>query len=367
MSDTTSVLLLTKYGRLGASSRLRTLQYISMLAESGLRIHDQPLMSDSRLQARYDRGNYAIGPLLHAYQRRIRTMLSRKQFDLLWIEKEALPWWPLWVELKLLRGVPFVLDFDDAIFHNYDQHRVRWVRQVFGRRLDGLMSQSALVVCGNQYLAQRARNAGAPHVEIVPTAIDLRRYPASRLQGGLAADRPGKRPIRIVWIGSPSTARYLTLLQAPLQELARGTDFVFRVIGGGKVQIPGVQVESLSWSEATEVEQIRACDVGVMPLLDSPWEQGKCGYKLIQYMACHLPVVASDVGVNPEIVDSEVNGFLARTPEEWVAALRRLLHNDALRAQMGDAGRRLVEQSYCIQQTGPVLASHLQSIVLPRK
>lgn len=353
------VLALTKYGRLGASSRMRSLQYVPWLQQAGLHVTVQPLLVDELLQARYKHGGYGLS-LLWVYARRLSALTARNQFDVVWIEKEALPWWPLWLELALLRGMPYVLDYDDAIFHNYDQHANSWVRRLFGRRLDGLMAQAALVVGGNHYLAQRARDAGARWVEVIPTVIDLVRYPSQpkMLAVSLAVDGLP----RIVWIGSPSTVRYLQLLREPLQALATRQPFVLRVIGGGMVDLPGVQVEVLSWAEATEVENISACQVGVMPLLDSLWERGKCGYKLIQYMACGLPVVASNAGVNPEIVRQGDNGFLANTAEDWVVALGMLLEDASLRAQMGRAGRQLVEQVYCIQQTGPRLAQFLNSV-----
>jgi glycosyltransferase involved in cell wall biosynthesis len=154
----------------------------------------------------------------------------------------------------------------------------------------------------------------------------------------------------------------LQLLREPLQALAARQQFVLRVIGGGAVNLPGVAVEVMLWAEATEVENISTCQVGVMPLLDSLWERGKCGYKLIQYMACGLPVVASGVGVNPEIVRNGENGFLANTSQEWVAALEKLLESPSLRRQMGALGRHQVESEYCIQKTGPRIAELLQSV-----
>jgi glycosyltransferase involved in cell wall biosynthesis len=354
------VLALTKYGRLGASSRMRSLQYLPWLQQAGMQATVQTLLSDDQLQARYHRGAYGFAQLLQAYADRLHTLLQRRSFDVVWIEKEALPWWPLWLERALLSGVPYVLDFDDAIFHNYDRHAKAWVRQVYGRRLDGLMAGAALVVCGNQYLAQRARDAGARQVEVLPTAIDLDRYPF-RQEAPTGFSTPAE-PSRIVWIGSPSTVRYLQLLSGPLQTLAKQQSFVLRVIGGGVIDIPGVQIEVVPWTEDSEVKNINACDVGVMPLLDSPWEQGKCGYKLIQYMACGLPVVASSVGVNSEIVESGVNGFLADTPDEWVVTLGRLLGDQAFSRQMGLAGRQRVERLYCIQKTGPKLSELLRAV-----
>ena len=359
-----NMLVLTKYGRLGASSRMRSLQYLPWLEQAGLQVVVKPLLPDELLSFRYQHGSYGLWSLLKAYSRRSCTLMTRRQFDVVWIEKEALPWWPLWLELVLLRGVPYVLDYDDAIYHNYDQHANSWVRHLFGRRLDGLMAQATLVVGGNNYLAQRARDAGAPWVEVVPTVIDMVRYPAqpktlveSPVDGGLP---------RIVWIGSPSTVRYLQLIREPLQALSARQPFVLRVIGGGAVDLPGVQVEVTAWTEATEVENISVCQVGVMPLVDSVWERGKCGYKLIQYMACGLPVVASGVGVNPEIVLHEENGFVADTADEWVTALGKLLQSPSLRRQMGAAGRHRVENEYSIQKTGPWMAQLLRSAARKR-
>lgn len=359
MSRPVRVLALTKYGRLGASTRMRFLQYLPWLQHAGIQVTVQPLLSDEQLQRRYHHGAYGFRSLLQSYRSRWRALMQRQYFDLVWIEKEALQWFPLWVELAMLRGVPYVLDYDDANFHNYDQHTNPWVRHLFGRRLDGLMANAALVVGGNNYLAQRARDAGTPWVEVLPTVIDLERYPnkSKALAGKPAVDGL----LRIVWIGSPSTARYLQLLIEPLQTLAKRQPIMLRVIGGDVAEIFGVQVEIVPWTEETEVENISSCDVGVMPLLDSSWERGKCGYKLIQYMACSLPVVASNVGVNPEIVQDGKNGFLASSPDEWVAALTQLLDDRSLRAQMGLAGRQRVERSYCVQQTGPRLAELLCS------
>lgn len=334
---------------------MRTIQYLPALQHSNWIVRHQPLFVDAALSARYARGSYSLLDLIMSYVVRIKVLLSRKRFDVLLIEKEALPWLPLWIEAGLLHGVPYVLDFDDAVFHNYDLHRFAVVRWIYGQRLDGLMAKAALVVGGNDYLAQRARAAGARWVEVVPTVIDLDRYPVPVVYGGDKATLQ----LSIVWIGSPSTARYLKLLEKPLQSLAKRWPLVLRVIGA-EFQMQGVQVQCVPWSEATEVESIAAGHIGVMPLLDSPWEQGKCGYKLIQYMACGLPVVASSVGVNTEIVEPGINGFLANSDGDWVLALGQLFTQAQLRQRMGWAGRAKVEAQYCIQKTGPKMTELLK-------
>ncbi len=353
------VLELTKYGRLGASSRMRSWQYLPWLQQAGFELRTEPLFSDEMLKARYESGGYRFKRIVRAYFERCRLLVRRGNFDVVWIEKEALPWWPRWIESVLLRGVPYVLDYDDAIFHNYDQHRRSWIRRIYGRRLDGLMREASLVVAGNSYLAQRARDAGAARVEIIPTVVDLERYPVEKTT---AISKIGdKRLLRIVWIGSPSTVTYLDMLREPLQVLSKRRDFVLRVIGGGNFDIPGVRVEVVPWSEATEVESISECDIGVMPLLDSKWERGKCGYKIIQYMACGLPVIVSNVGVNPEIVNQGENGILVSSSDEWVAALEKLISEPNVRAKMGVAGRERVENEYCLQQTAPRLIRLLRT------
>lgn len=354
--STLKILALTRYGNLGASSRLRFFQYFPTLRATGLEIIQQPFFDDATLSRRYQQGGYGLLVLLRCYVARIAALLSARQYDLLWIEKEALPWLPAWLEIWLFRNVPFVLDFDDAVFHNYDQHRLSVVRCVYGKRLDKLMAKAACVVAGNGYLAQRAYEAGARKVELVPTVIDLDRYAVALNEKALAAGSV----LRVVWIGSPSTVRYVSLIADALKELAKRHAFELHVIGGA-VQIDGVNVQTVTWSEATEVESIAACDIGIMPLPDSPFERGKCGYKLIQYMACGLPIVASPVGVNEEIVRQGQNGFLADTQEQWVAALAQLLSLSDLRLQMGQQGRRFVEAQYCVQVTAPIVETILKT------
>jgi len=220
------------------------------------------------------------------------------------------------------------------------------VRQLLGRRIDRLMRHARLVIGGNEYLVRRAREAGASWVETVSTVVDLERYTPRHY-----SSRRKSLPC-IVWIGSPATVHYLESVRQPLAELARRCAYTLRVIGSA-FELAGVKVECVPWSEATEVAHIAAGDIGIMPLQDSPWEQGKCGYKLIQYMACGLPVVASPIGVNQIIVRQGENGYLAGSSEQWVSALDRMIDDVAIRRTMGAAGRRRVEVDYCLQAIAP--------------
>ncbi len=349
------LLVLTRFGEQGASSRLRFTQYFPSMRARNVECVVSPLFDDAMLRRKYLRGGYGAAALLSAYWRRVRALVGADRFALVWIEKEALPWFPAIFERWLLGRVPYVLDFDDAIFHNYDLHRAAWVRRIYGERIDVLMAGARLVITGNRYLAERAVRAGTSRVDVIPTVVDLARYPAKRAY-------PIVAKVRIVWIGSPSTIQYLLELAGVLAVLAKRHPFALRVIGGGAISLPGVDVESVPWSPETEAALINECDVGIMPLRDTPWEHGKCAYKLIQYMACGLPVVASSVGANRDVVTDGVTGFLAHSPSEWEDKMEVLLCDAALRQRLGAAGRARVEAEYCLQRTAATLVHLLTEV-----
>jgi glycosyltransferase involved in cell wall biosynthesis len=190
-------------------------------------------------------------------------------------------------------------------------------------------------------------------VEQVPTVVDLRKYtPRAAFSSGDA--------VTIGWIGSPATAKYLETLAGPLAQVCRETNARVRLIGAGPTALSGVPVDRLAWDEATETKNISEFDMGIMPLPDGPWERGKCGFKLIQYMACGVSVVASPVGMNRRIVEPGVHGFLASSEQQWVETLTQLIRDPALRARLGAEGRRRIEDSYSTQVVAPRLARLLR-------
>lgn len=351
------ILLLSRYEDLGASSRMRTYKYLPYLEKQGMAITVAPLLSNAYLHMLYQSHRRDLRTTLAAYLRRIRQLTSARRYDLLWIEKELFPMLPAWVErlLSTLK-IPYVVDYDDATFHSYDLHQRAVVRRLMGHKIDAVMRGAALVVAGNSYLADRARQAGARQVEIIPTVVDVARYaPPDEHQH--SSDGAG---FTVGWIGSPATAKYLEVIQPALAALQETPAVRCVFIGSGPVDMGGVPVEIRKWTEDTETADVASLDTGVMPLLDSPWERGKCGYKLIQYMACGLPVVASPVGVNKDIIQHGENGFLAESTEDWIEALRTLQADPVLRRRMGRAGRQQVEAHYSLQVNAPRLAELLQ-------
>lgn len=348
-------LMLTRYERSGASSRLRMLQYGEALQRQGIETSLAPFFEQPYLERLYS-GRSTLGPTLAAYVRRIGQLYVAGQADLFWLEKEALPWLPWGFERALLpRNVPLVIDYDDAIFHRYSLHRYSVVRHLLARKCDKLMASASLVTAGNRYLADQAKAAGAVRIEIVPTVVDIMAY-KMRPKAVFA------KSASIGWIGTPSTwTEYIVPMMPTLIKAAEAAGARIVAVGAGRAAKAHPLLDNQPWSEDTEVARIHEMDVGIMPLTDTPWARGKCGYKLIQYMACGIPVIASPVGVNSEIVEHGVNGFLASSDAEWGEALNTLLNDPTLRARMGQAGRRKIAREYSLQIWGPRVAEMLRS------
>jgi glycosyltransferase involved in cell wall biosynthesis len=349
--------VLTRYDRAGASSRVRFLQFGPELEARGFLFHHEPLFTSEYINClQLGQVNHAWA--LRALLRRMKALRAARRFDVLWVEKDTLPWLPAALELALIpRDIPLVLDYDDAVFHQYDMHANGVIRWLLGTKHQSLMRRASLVVAGNNYIADYAARAGAHKVMLLPSVVDLDRYSLANRNPSLDKDTTPT----VGWIGQRSTASFLQPLAQTIKKLSNENLMQFRAIGINAQEL-GLNMASESWSEKSEVTSIRCLDVGIMPLQDGPFERGKCGYKLIQYMACGLPVVASPVGVNETIVEHGVNGFLATTLQEWEQALRMLAKDPALRRRMGEAGRAKVEREYCLQVAAPRLAGWLNEV-----
>jgi glycosyltransferase involved in cell wall biosynthesis len=356
------VIFLTRYDRKAASVRYRFLQYIPFLESAGIKCSISPFFDDKYLSDLFKTEKKRFQSVAGAFVRRLIALLKiiLKRKALLVIQTELLPYFPAIAEKVLsMVGIRYVLDYDDAMFHLYEHHRIGLVRWLFGKKIARIMPDAEVVIAGNRYIADYAQQSGASRVEIIPTVIDLDLYPL------LPINRSVKQVFTIGWIGSPSTGKFIKMIAPALAEICADGKGRVVLIGSGEIELPGVPVEVLSWNESTEVDLMNGFDVGIMPLPDEPWTRGKCGFKLIQYMACGLPVIASPVGVNCEIVQEGVNGFLPVDNAGWIKAFNFLRDNvDAQRA-MGANGRLVVEQRYCLQVTAPRLVRLLQDVITP--
>jgi len=333
------LLFLPRYASQGASSRYRLWQYAPLFEKVGHEVDVWPLMDDSYLRRLYENGRRPWPQIFSGYTRRILKIPELRDFDVVLCEQEAFPYMPVaWEDCLRRRCQRFFVDYDDAAYVRYE----RW--PFLRNKIPRIMAEASGVVVGNPHLAQYARQFN-PRVTIIPTVVDLTRYP-KRPQAKATSS------IRVAWIGTPVTAKLLIPVVPVLQRIQQEyKDLAFCFIGAGRAGIfDGLNAETPEWSEEEEAKLLADCDLGIMPLPDDEFTRGKCGFKLIQYMACYLPVVASPVGVNREIVEHGRNGFLASNPEEWYTALSQLIMDRNLRQSMGRAARDKVESGYTLER-----------------
>jgi glycosyltransferase involved in cell wall biosynthesis len=349
------ILILTRYTRLGASSRLRFLQYLPYLENSGISTTISPLFTDRYILNLQDgKKNYL--EIIISYFKRFIVLIKSREFNVFWIEKELFPYIPFWIEKCVLINskVNYILDFDDAVFHNYDLHNSLLVRFFLRNKHKYLINNASKVIVGNEYLAEYAKRALAKFIAIIPTVVDINRYGLEVSKNNTA----NKKIIHVGWIGQNSSALNLIKLNSIFKKLTSEGKFKFIAVGIDTKKY-NLCMDSVTWSEKDEVETLKTFDIGIMPLNDGYFEKGKCGYKLIQFMACAIPVVASPIGINKNLILNDINGYLAYSDFEWENYLNRLADDYDLRVKLGGNGRIIVEQSYCLDVTAKKLIDFL--------
>lgn len=346
------ILFYTVSGPEGPASRYRVFQYLPFLEREGFRVGTLPLYGPARHRLESVESTPIRRALVRGYQvaslpGRAAQLLRAGSARLIHIERELFPLPTSWPERAAGRVAPYVLEFDDAVF----------LRPGLGGKYPRLLRGAAAVIAGNGWLAEYAGRHNR-RVHVVPTVVPVSRC-AARTEYGI---RPGS-PARVGWVGLASNLASLAPLAEPLARLARERPLELRVISARPARLPGVPTRFAPWREAEDARLGEVLDVGLMPLADTAWNRGKCGLKILQYMAAGLPVVASPVGVNREIVRDGENGFLARSQEEWYEMLRILLSDEGLRARMGRKGRETVEREYSLETWGPRVAGLYASLL----
>jgi glycosyltransferase involved in cell wall biosynthesis len=346
------LLYLSKTSLIGPSSRYRIYQYIPYLNKAGIEVTVAPLFKEwwfRILDLR--RGPLrAIAKSLYALMRlfvRIRKILMVSKYDLYCFEHQAFPYLPFFLEWFAQKLNPNVLlEFDDAIYLTF----------LHKKKIPRLIMMSKHVIVGNNFLRDYAFRFN-PNVTIIPTVVDTARYRPKKSYG-----HQGK--LNIGWVGLAYNLPYIKELANILQKLKKEIgEFVLTVISSQGFEIDGVEVIFKRWSYDNEVKEIKSLDIGIMPLPDDEWAKGKCGLKVLQYMACGVPVVVSPVGVNREIIRDGENGFLAATDEEWIEKLSLLARDEALRRRLGQKGRATVENHYSLRIWGPRVASLYKGLI----
>lgn len=360
------VLALSPIPEEAAGCRFRIAQFVPYLQSVGVEVTLRSLFDADFFNLVYKPGHYVRKTLgfTRLSLKHLGALNGLSTFDAIFLYREMFPIGPALVErlLAIRRRPPIVFDFDDAIFLPNVSDANRFIRALKSPgKVAAIIRRSDHVIAGNDYLAAYARRFSRA-VTVIPTCVDTEAFvPSVRACSSNGSD--GSRAAIVGWIGSPTTAFYVRGLAKVLQRTRQVHPFQLRISGAGQpIEIPGVPIEQPTWSLGEEVRLFNTCDVGIYPLFDDEWSKGKCGFKAIEFMACGVPVVASAVGVNREIIQDGVNGFLASTDDEWVEKLGKLLASPELRRRFGDAGRRTIESRYSLRVQAPMLARTLREV-----
>ena len=329
------------------NQRFRFEQYLTFLNKEGYECVVSPLLSSSEARLLYNRGHlFRKGWIINrSFLQRKKDLKKVSDFDFVYISRESLMTGSYFFEKKLAaKGIPFIYDFDDAIW-NIDvspaNRKFRWLKNP--SKTSEIIRFAKIVVAGNEYLANYARNFN-PNTVIIPTTVDTDRFVKTRSE-------ENNNKVIIGWSGSNTTIVHLKTILPVLNNIKdKYKDKVdFKVIGDENFYSQSPEIKGEKWTSADEVAKMNDFDIGIMPLPDNEWTKGKCGLKGLTYMACEIPSVFSPVGVNNEIIQHSVNGFLASSEDEWINVLSMLIESPELREKVGKAGRQTVIEKYSVE------------------
>jgi glycosyltransferase involved in cell wall biosynthesis len=332
------------------SQRFRFEQYIPSLKDAGYEIDVRPFLSAKDWAPLYKEGSFFRKgwSMVRSFMKRWGLLTKLSRYDHIFIHREAAMIGPPVFEFiiaKVLRK-KYIYDFDDAIWlPNYSQSNAKFHRLKAYGKVKKIVRWADQVVVGNSFLAEYASKYN-DNVQIIPTTIDL-----ENVHNKITTHQDDI--VRIGWTGSHTTMEYLPLLVPTLKELEKSYPIKFRVISNHPPEIELDCLEYVQWNKTTEIEDLSAIHIGVMPLEDSVWAKGKCGFKGLQYMSLQIPSVMSSVGVNPEIVQDGENGFLCETSEDWLRVLSELIQDIELRKKIGVAGYETVKNRYSVSANIP--------------
>ena len=354
------LLCLTTFPVEAAATRYRCVQFFNYLSDHGFECRLRSLLSPGLFGKFYTKGRVVTKAAQLALATLSRlTDIVRPGCDLVLVQREAALFGPPvfeWFLTRILKK-PLVLDFDDAIYVPYVSPTYGRLASAlkFPRKTETNIALSRHVIAGNRQLADYALRFNR-NVTIIPTVVDAGLYRAGNRV-------PARLPV-LGWIGSPTTTQYLKPIIPVIRDLSQRHQFVLRVVGANEhIRIEGVAVQNEPWRLESEIGDFQSLDIGLYPVTEDPWSVGKSGFKAIQYMAAGVACVASPVGVNKEIIQDGVNGFVASTLQEWLEKLSLLINDPELRLRLGVSGQQTVGQRYSLEVHAPRLLAVLQAAV----
>ena len=344
------ILFIVPYPAEGPSSRLRVEQFLPYLRKEGIEYKIRPFVFRNFYSVLYSKGNYVkkIIFFLWSFFGRLIDMIRFIRYDVFFIHRETCPIGPPFFEWFAHKcGKRIIFDFDDAVYLSNKSRANNFIEHFKNPgKIPYIIKISNRVIAGNKYLSEYALKFNK-NVEIIPTCVDTDTY--LNVNGKIGLDG-----LTIGWIGSATTVEYLNILKDVFVILQKKYPCLEYKIIGGEFKIEGLNcITNKSWRLESEILDLRSIDIGVMPMPDNEWTRGKCGFKALLYMSMQIPCVCSPVGVNKDIIEEGVNGFLAASQGEWIDALSDLIENSDLRQKIGRAGRKTVEEKFSVGLHAP--------------
>ena len=336
--------------------RFRFEQWLRLLPEGAVKAEIHPLFDRLAYARLYSAGSLGAksAAAVKGLAKRVQDVVTARNVDVAFLYRETFPLGPAVLDAHLQRRVPVVYDFDDAIFLGDTSDANSVIAKLkMPQKIQRIIAGATITTVGNAFLAAYAKRF-SDSVRVLPTTIDIEKYrpPKERSSGPL---------VRIGWSGSKTTSAHLETIVAVLVRALRELPIELRLIGDPDFRLPDSgRVIVKGWDPRTEIQDISAFDIGVMPLPDDDWSRGKCGLKALQYMALGVPPIVAPVGVNTDIVSNGENGLVAQSEDEWLTAIERLVADESLRRELGAAARETVEQRYSGQQWSQVFLKTLE-------
>jgi glycosyltransferase involved in cell wall biosynthesis len=359
------VLALSSYPIEAAATRFRIEQFMRPLHDRGIEVELSPFLDGNGFRQLYSSGGAPkkAKSVFGGVAARVGQTLRSKRYDLLLVQREAMPFGPGVFEwlYRTAGRLPLVLDLDDATYVPYESPtygKVGSYLKFFGKT-NRLIDRADLVICGNRFIAKYVDSRGSRSV-VIPTVVDTSVF----TPGPSESEIP-----RMGWIGTHSTFPFLERIFPILQRLATKHRFKLRIVGSGRrnVELEGVEVENLEWHLEREVADFRSLDIGLYPIsvsasANDDWLAGKSGFKAVQYMAVGVPSVMSPVGVCGEMGEPGVTHLNAATDTDWYNRLEKLLSEPGLRQQMGERARMYALEHFSLDKHAEMLADALKSV-----
>ncbi len=333
-----------RYNTLGASSRYRFYMYAERLLKAGYDVRISSFLDNDYLTRLYSHQRINPFMIMRSYLRRFYKAAFSAKYILL--EYELFPYLPFFCSKLFLAGKKYILNFDDNVWTKYSGKP--WLKGKYDR----LIENAAGVIAANEYLYEIIKKHNGNVIRI-PTVIDLDLY---------QAEYPKFERFTIIWIGTPVTYKYVLQFAGTFRQMAGELDFELLILSSSvleKDRIPGVNMRFVNWHSAIEAEYLIRSHIGIMPLTDDDFSRGKSAFKIIQYLAAGLPVIASPVGENCNVINSGVNGFLADSPDEWSDALKKLYRDHELYSKVAAAAQKSSSE-YSIQKYFPAFLDFME-------